>query len=309
MVTGGTGFIGSHLVEALVLKGASVIVPFRSHDPRSYFSTAHLADHVILTSGDLKDFSRIFDIMTKYEIEYVFHLGAQAIVTAAYHNPRETIITNVTGTTNILEAARVYGKIRGIVVASSDKAYGKTVHKYIESDPLCGDHPYEVSKSAEDLIAHSYYKTYKLPITVARFGNVYGEGDVNFNRIIPGIMESVLTRTTLHLRSDGSYIRDYIYVDDVVRGYMLLAKHIDRAIGEAYNFGSAESLSVLHVIRLTEKALRAKISYCVDNTAINEIPSQQLDYSKVAKAFGWEPKATMSHVLPKIKLWYKRYFK
>lgn len=258
LVTGGTGFVGSHLVESLISEGSRVIVPFRSLDPGSYFATQKLAKKVTLVSGDLKDFSRMFDIVTKYEIDYIFHLGAQAIVTTAYNNPRETITTNVLGTTNILEAARLYGSVKGIIVASSDKAYGKSTKKYVESDPLRGDHPYEVSKSSADLISLAYAKTYNMPIVVTRFGNIYGEGDLNFNRIIPSVLNAIITHTRLDIRSDGMFVRDYVYVKDVVVGYRVLLDCIDKSKGEAYNLSSGESLTVLEVINTIETMLKKK---------------------------------------------------
>lgn len=307
LVTGGNGFIGSHLVEMLLKKGSRVVIPYRSIDPYSYFSSKKMSSFVTLAQCDLKDFERVFDIVTKYEIDYIFHLGAQAIVTAAYHNPKETIVTNVLGTVNLLEAVRLYGKVKGIIIASSDKAYGKSSTMYVETDALRGDHPYEVSKSAEDLIAYSYFKTYGLPVVIARFGNVYGEGDMNFTRIVPGIIKSVITKDLLHLRSDGSYIRDYIYVKDVAQGYILLAEHVAAVKGEAFNFGSDDSLSVMDVIKLAEKSLRVIIPYTIDNTAINEIPRQQLDFTKIRNSIGWKPKFKMKKVLPLIKRWYKNY--
>ena len=303
LITGGTGFVGSHLVELLLKEKAHIVVPFRSLDPRSYFVTQKLSNKVILAVGELNDFSRMFDIVTKYEIEYIFHLGAQAIVTTAYKNPREAIATNILGTTNILEAARLSGGVKGIIVASSDKAYGKSRRKYIESDPLRGDHPYEVSKSSADLISMAYAKTYSMPIVITRFGNIYGEGDLNFSRIIPGAIKAIETRTTLEIRSDGTFVRDYVYVKDVVRGYLLLLDLIGKTKGEAYNISSEESLSVLELIRTIEKVLKKKVKYSILNSQQNEIPYQSLNFDKV-KALGYRSKDTLSKVLPKIFTWY-----
>mgnify|MGYP001566113127 CR=1 FL=1 len=303
LVTGGTGFVGSHLVESLISEGSRVIVPFRSLDPSSYFTTQKLAKKVTLVSGDLKDFSRMFDIVTKYEIYYIFHLGAQAIVTTAYNNPRETIVTNVLGTTNILEAARLYGRVKGIIVASSDKAYGKSTGKYVESDPLRGDHPYEVSKSSADLISFAYAKTYNMPIVVTRFGNIYGEGDLNFNRIIPSVLKSIITNSMLEVRSDGTFVRDYVYIKDVVAGYRVLLDHIDKVGGEAYNFSSDDSLTVLEVIKTIETILKKKVQYSILNTQQNEIPYQSLNFDKV-KGLGYAPSYTLKKILAKVYLWY-----
>lgn len=305
LVTGGTGFVGSHLVEELLNRGASVVVTFRSADPRSYFATRKLADRSILAVCDLKDTQRVFDVVTRYEVDYIFHLGAQAIVTTSYHNPFEAIATNVMGTVNVLEAARKFPGVKGVIVASSDKAYGKSSKPYMESDPLRGDHPYEVSKSSADLIALSYYKTYNTPVVVTRFGNIYGEGDLSFNRIIPGVMKALITGETLKLRSDGTFVRDYVYVGDVVLGYMKLLTNLTKVAGEAFNFSSKEKLSVLELIRVVEKVLKVKVPYRIVNTQKNEIPFQTLQIAKAGKLLGFSPRYTLSSTLPALYEWYK----
>ena len=215
LVTGGTGFIGSHLVKRLILEKANIVVPYQSLNPKSYFYSERLNKQVILAQKDLKNFKRTIDIVTKYEIEFIFHLAAQSIVPTAYHNPLETFETNIMGTANVLEAARLYGKVQGIIVVSSDKAYGK-IPKANEDDALYGNHPYETSKAACDLVATTYFATYGLPVAVVRFGNVYGEGDINFSRIIPGALRSIIKNESLLIRSNGKYVRDYVYVGDII---------------------------------------------------------------------------------------------
>jgi CDP-glucose 4,6-dehydratase len=305
LITGGTGFVGAHLVEALVKKGNRVIVTSRATDPASYFFREKLDKKVILAACDISDFGRVSNVITRYEVDTVCHLGAQAIVTTAYTNPREAIETNVMGTTNILEAARLYPRVRRIIVASSDKAYGKSKKEYVESDPLAGDHPYEVSKSAADLIAQTYSKTYHLPVVVTRFGNIYGPGDQNYNRIIPGIMQSIFSKEKLILRSDGTFIRDYVYVGDVVSGYIFLLDHFENANGQAFNLSSDESVSVIALIKKSQKILRKKIRYEIQNTQVNEIPYQHLSYDKIKK-LGWKPKYTLRKGLTLTYKWYKK---
>ncbi|MBI3576830.1 NAD-dependent epimerase/dehydratase family protein [Candidatus Gottesmanbacteria bacterium] len=307
LVTGGTGFVGSHLVEALIDCGASVVVPYRSLDPFSYFTTRGFAKKVILAIADVKEGQRIFDLVTKYEIDYIFHLAALATVPTAYENPLETIVTNVLGTANILEAARKTSRVKGVIVASSDKAYGKSKRVYVEEDALRGDHPYEASKSSADLIALSYAKTYNLPIVVTRFGNIYGEGDLHFNRIIPGALKAAITNSTLELRSDGTFVRDFVYVKDVVGGYLFLINHIEKATGEAYNLSSEESLTVIEVIKVIEKIINKKVPYSILNNQINEIPYQHLNYQKINK-LGWTPKYNLKISISDIYTWYQKYF-
>jgi CDP-glucose 4,6-dehydratase len=302
-VTGGMGLVGGHLVEALVRRKERVIVLFRSQDPHSYFYQQKLDKKVVLVSGDLKDYFRMYDILTKYEIDIVLHLGAQPIVTTAYNNPLETFNTNIIGTANILEACRQKGNLNAIIVASSDKAYGKSKQSYRETDPLSGDHPYESSKSCADLIAQTYIKTYHMPIVIARFGNIYGPGDYNFSRIIPGIMKSIITKRRLELRSDGSFVRDYVYVKDVVKGYLFLLDHIKKTKGEAWNLSSENSMSVIELIHVSEKILRKKIPYKILHIAKNEIPYQHLDYSKIKK-IGWKPIYTLKKGLEETYAFY-----
>lgn len=306
LVTGGTGFVGSHLVEELVRLGANVVTTFISTSPLSYFYTQGLNKKVKMVHLDVCDFENLFDLVTKFETEYIFHLAAQALVETAYYNPRRTLESNIMGTVNILEAARLYSKIKGVLIASSDKAYGKLRNKYIETDPLKGDHPYEVSKSAADLISYSYFRTYNLPVVVTRFGNIYGEGDLNFSRIIPGVIKALLRSEELGVRSNGKYVRDYLYVKDVVSGYLLLANNIDKVKGEAFNFGSDDTFSVIEVIRQTEKILKKKISYEILDIAKNEIPYQSLDYSKIKKKLGWQPKHSLKSTVKNIYNWYKQ---
>jgi CDP-glucose 4,6-dehydratase len=307
LVTGGTGFVGSHLVEELVRLDANVITTHISLNPRSYFSTRNLGKFVTMVNVDICNFESIFDVIAKFKIDYIFHLAAQPLVDVAYHNPRRTLESNIMGTVNILESCRLYKNIRGVVVASSDKAYGKLQKdKYFESDALKGDHPYEVSKSAADLICNTYFKTYDVPVIITRFGNIYGEGDLNFSRIVPGIIRSLFSKNTLEIRSNGKYVRDYLYVKDVVSAYLLLASNIEKAKGEAYNFGSEETLSVIEVIRRIEKSMNKKVNYKILNNAVNEIPYQSLDYSKIKKAFAWKAKNNFASTIKKIYSWYSK---
>ena len=304
LVTGGTGFVGSHLVEELVKLEAHVITTYEYSDPASYFMTQWLDRKVTMVKADVKNFDEMFDIVTKFEVEYIFHLAAQAIVEVAYYNPRKTLESNVMGTVNVLECARLYPKVKAVIVASSDKAYGKMdKEKYVETDPLKGDHPYDVSKSATDLICSCYFKTYGVPVIITRFGNIYGEGDLNMSRIIPSIIKCVIKRETLELRSNGKFTRDYLYVKDVVRGYLMLAEKIEQIKGEAFNFGSEDNLSVINLIKEAEKGLRTEIPYKIMNTAKNEIPNQSLNYNKIKK-LGWKQEELLKDTMQRMFDWY-----
>ncbi|MBU0586310.1 GDP-mannose 4,6-dehydratase [Candidatus Micrarchaeota archaeon] len=309
LVTGGTGMVGSHVIEKLINSEAEVVTLTRSHDPKAYFFTERLSDRAILANGDIRDYRRIVEIIGKYEIEHIFHLAAQPIVTTALWDPFGTFQTNVSGTVSILEAARARSDIKSIVVASSDKAYGQSRKlPYVEEMPLCGGAPYEASKSCTDIMSTCYAKTYGMPIAVTRFGNIYGPGDLNLGRIIPGSILAGMNGETLKIRSNGKMIREYLYVGDVAEGYLQLAERIKLAAGEAFNFGSGEKLSVLEVVDLISKVMGKKIDTKILNIACNEIPEQYLSSEKIAKRIGWTAKHSFDEGLKKTIPWYKKIF-
>lgn len=304
LVTGGCGFIGGHLVKQLKLQGGKITVLDIYLNLRSIFAQDNLSQSVNLKFIDIRNREKVLQVFKKIKPQFVFHLAAEAIVGKSYQDPYGTFGTNVMGTVNILDACRLFG-IKGVIVASSDKAYGKTHKAYKEDMSLQGDHPYDVSKSCEDLIAQTYHKTYNLPVAITRFGNVYGEGDLNFGRIIPDICMAIIKKKVLNIRSNGKYIRDYIYVDDVVNGYIFLLKNIQKARGEAFNFSSKDNLSVLELIRLAEKILKVKIDVKIQNIARNEIPYQHLNASKIG-TLGWGNKYNLKMTLPGIVEWYSK---
>ena len=308
LITGGAGFFGSHLAgKCLEDKASKVVVCDLVVEPRSYFLEQGLDKYVTYERCNIIDFGHIRSVIIKHNIDIVFHVAAQAIVDAAYHDPLGTINSNVIGTANVLEACRLYGKVESILVTSTDKAYGK-LPRVSEKNPLSGDHPYEVSKTSADIIARSYYKTYKLPVVVTRFGNVYGEGDLNFSRIMPGIMQSIVKNETLLIRSNGKYIRDYVYVGDVVDATLLLTKNIKRVQGEAFNISSLENLSVIEAVKRVKTILGLKVDYKILSIAINEIPEQSVNFNKIRSRLGWEPKNNFESSIPQIYEWYKSYF-
>ncbi|MFH0749614.1 MAG: NAD-dependent epimerase/dehydratase family protein [Candidatus Gottesmanbacteria bacterium] len=303
VVTGGAGFIGGHLVELLLQKKYKVIVIDIQKRCKSYFFLNKLDKKVVYKRVDIRKQKQVERFFGSVHPAYVIHLAAQPIVQDAYDRPYDVFDTNIMGTVNILEACRRDKKIKRILVASSDKAYGKTKKTYTESSPLQGDHPYDVSKSCEDLIAYTYFKTYNLPVVITRFGNVYGEGDVHFDRLVPGICESLITKKPFQIRSDGTYVRDYIYVNDVAAGYMTLLATKRDIEGEAFNFSSDDTYSVLKLIKQAELSLHVKIPYEIKNTAKNEIPYQHLNDTKI-RLLGWRGRMKFDKVFPKIFTWY-----
>jgi CDP-glucose 4,6-dehydratase len=305
LVTGAGGFKGSHLVEQLSKTKANIICLVRDFDPKSYFETKELGKKSTVVIGDLKDYKKIADIISKYEITTIFHLGAQPIVTTALLNPLETLESNIMGTVNVFEAARVYGKISEIVFVSSDKAYGPTEHvPYKEDGRLQGKAPYDVSKSCADLIAQMYAKIYNLPITITRCANVFGPGDLNMNRIIPGIIRAIIRNETLDIRSDGKMIREYIYVKDTIDAYITLAENINKAKEEAFNIAGHNIMSVLDVVKKVSEVIGKPVKTNILNKAKAEIPKQCLEGSKMKEFFGWEPKTDFEKAIKESYEWY-----
>lgn len=280
LITGGTGFIGRHLTEFLGSKKYKVI----SLDHKTF---------------DVNNKKQLFEIVKKSKPDYIIHLAAETIVGECYKNPYRTLKTNILGTVNVLEAARVLKNIKGVIIASSDKAYGKTKRTYTEESALRGDHPYDVSKSSADLIAQAYIKTYNLPIIITRSANVYGEGDPHTDRIIPGIVEAISKNKILKIRSNGRYRRDYIYVKDVANAYYFLIKNFEKAKGEAFNISSNENYSVLQLIKKIEKITGRKIKYKILNNAQNEIPYQKLNDEKLRK-MGWGNRDTIKGTIKEL---------
>lgn len=306
VVTGGAGFIGSHLVRSLLQQKAHVWIIDNNYSQASYTLFSDVMKSAKRVEVDIRNRSSIAREMQIIRPHFVYHLAAEAIVTDSFQNPYKTFQTNIMGSVNIFEALRSIKNIQGIIVASSDKAYGKTKKAYTEESPLRGDHPYDVSKSCTDLLSQTYSVSYGMPIVITRFGNVYGEGDPHFNRVIPGLCQAIVNNISFEIRSNGLFIRDYLYVEDVVSGYLFLLHHIKQAAGEAYNFSSSDTLSVLELIKKFEVVLGRKIPYAIINNEQNEIPFQHLDDTKIKK-LGWKQQYTLDQTIGPVYAWYAQH--
>ena len=310
-VTGCTGILGSWLTAALVESGANVIGLIRDRVPHSYLFQSGTAARIVQVDGDITDYALLERAVNEYEIDTVFHLAAQPLVRVANRMPIGTFETNVRGTWLLMEACRLSKTVSRIVVASSDKAYGDhDVLPYTEDAPLQGRHPYDVSKSCADLIARAFAATYDLPVAVTRCGNIYGGGDLNWDRIVPGTMRSVLRGEPPVIRSDGSPVRDYLYVDDIVEGYLRLAERLDDASlhGQAFNFGMDDPKTALDMVeRIIAISDYPGLKPVILSHASHEIQKQYLASEKARRVLGWQPRHALDEGLRRTLAWYRAY--
>jgi CDP-glucose 4,6-dehydratase len=280
--------------------------------PQSELVRTGLIENVKVVRGDIRDREILERTLGEYEIDTVIHLAAQTIVTIANRNPISTFETNIAGTWNLLEAARRSPKVKQLVMASSDKAYGdQEILPYDESTPLQGQHPYDVSKSAADLIASTSAKSYDLPVAITRCGNFYGGGDLNWNRIIPGTIRSIQRGQRPVIRSDGQYIRDYFYVEDGAAAYMLLAEQLagnPNLKGESFNFSNEIQVTVLEIVSKILRLMNSDLEPQVLNEASNEIRHQYLSAEKARRILNWHPLFNLDQALSSTIDWYKEFF-
>lgn len=311
LVTGATGLLGGWIVKALVGLQADVICLVRDWVPQSELTRSGTLDRVKVARGDVRDQAVLERVLNEFEIDTVLHLAAQTIVGTANRNPVSTFETNVAGTWVMLEAARRCSTVKQIVLASSDKAYGDQLNlPYTEDMPLQGSHIYDASKSCADLIAQSFAHVYDVPVAITRCGNFYGGGDLNWNRIVPGTIRSIMRGVRPVIRSDGSFIRDYIYAEDAVEAYLFLAEKLSGARdlrGEAFNFSNETQVSVLELVSKISAMMDSNLEPDVRNEASNEIRHQYLSAAKARKVLGWTPQFTLDTGLERTIAWYREF--
>ncbi len=311
-VTGATGMLGSWLVKDLLKLKAYIVVLIQDSNPQSELYRSRDIDNVTVVNGALEDFATLERAINQYDIETVFHLGAQTIVGTAERFPLSTFEANIRGTYNLLEACRLHKNlVKGIVVASSDKAYGEHPKlPYREDAPLRGRHPYEISKTCADLIAQSYFYSYQMPVAVIRCGNIYGGGDLNWSRIVPGTIRSFLANESPVIRSDGTFVRDYVYVKDVARTYLDVAERLDekKFWGEAFNCSNESPVAVLEIVKIIQDLMTCgHLKPKILNSARGEIFSQYLSSRKLRRMLKWKPRFDLKRGLSETIEWYHEF--
>lgn len=312
LITGYRGFLGSNLTKTLIPMAARVSGLDIESKRKNYILDNSDYKKIDAIKGSVDNYELIKDIIYRHKIKIIFHLAAEAIVGRALENPLKAFSTNIKGTWNILEACRKLGTVDAVIIASSDKAYGSPKKLPLKEDmPLAGDHPYDVSKSCADLIASTYHHSYQVPMAITRCGNIYGPGDMNLSRIVPDTIRCAISHKTLSIRSDGKFTRDYIYIDDIINGYMLLAQELRRRklSGEAFNFSNEHPITVIKLVKEIYRISGQKPDYKILDQTKCEIKHQYLSSAKARMTLGWKPEHDLEEGLAKTIQWYRGIWK
>ena len=309
LVTGASGLVGGAVVRLLLERGADVACLLRDWVPDSELVRGGLLARARVVRGDVRDQALLERALGEHEARTVIHLAAQTTVPVANRNPVSTFESNVAGTWALLEACRRSPQVGQVVVASSDKAYGEHARlPYDEDAPLLARHPYDVSKACADLVAQSYAATWGLPVAISRCGNFFGPGDLNWNRIVPGTVRSLLRGERPVVRSDGRFVRDYFYVEDGAAAYLLLAEALARdpgLRGRAFNFSNEQPLTVLELVERLQAVLGSALEPDVRNEASHEIRAQYLSAARARSELGWAPLFSLEQGLERTVAWYR----
>jgi len=310
-VTGANGFLGSWMCRTLFEKGAHVVGLVRDDIARSYLNVTGMDRRIDIVHGELENAALLERILNEFEIEFCFHLGAQPIVTTANRFPISTFESNIRGTWNLLEALRHNKEVKMTVVASSDKAYGSQSRMpYTEDAPLAGMNPYDFTKTCTDMMAQMYHRCYDVPLAISRCGNFFGPGDLNFSRIVPGTIRSLVHGKRPVIRSDGRYLRDYFFIEDAVSAYMALAENGDKTIGQAFNFGTETPTSVIEIVdKIIKLSGQLNLKPKILGKAKDEILVQYLSCEKAWRVLAWKPKVSLDVALVKTVRWYEGFLK
>ena len=310
LVTGIGGFVATHLAAELDDSGASVVGILRDSRGGRRLRMFDLLDRIDVVRGSIEDLALMERAFNEYEVEYCFHLAAQAIVGIANRSPLSTFESNIRGTWTVMEAARNSKLLKGVVMASSDKVYGdQDVLPYTEDSPLLARYPYDASKLCAEVLTRSYAATFDLPVGVVRCANIYGGGDLNWSRIVPATIRSMCTDEDPVIRSDGTLERDYMHVSDAVSAYVTLAENLDRpeVVGQAFNFGWGRGHSVLEIVETILKQGGSDLRPRILGQNKGEIQRQWLASDKAREVLNWEPNVDLDTGIRLSIDWYREY--
>ncbi len=311
LVTGATGHIGGWLTERLIASGAEVVCLVRDWVPQCELVRRGMIEQVKVVRGDLCDAGLLRRTLADYEINTVMHLAGQSIVGIGNVDPVTTFDSNIRGTWCLLEACRLSAAVQQIVVASTDKVYGECDQlPYIEDTPLLAVYPHDVSKACAEMIARSYAVTYGVNLGVIRLPNIYGGGDLNWTRIIPGAIRSIIRGEQPVINSNGRFIRDYLYVEDAVSAALLLAEKLaenPEVRSQAFNISSETHLTVLELVEHILKLMDSRLQPVIRDQAKNEIKNQYMSAAKAREMLGWQARFNIDEGLGRTIEWYKSY--
>lgn len=297
LITGITGFIGKSLKAELERQGVETFGQSRK---------MHTSKKIL--AADILNFEALNKFISKNDIKVIYHLAGESLVESGQKKPYQTFMTNAQGTLNVLESGRI-NRVEKIIISSSSHVYGRNKVPYYEGYMPRPSRPYETSKAVTDLIAQSYSESFGLPVLIPRFVNIYGPGDINFTRLIPKTIKSVLMSKKPQMWG-GSALREYLYIQDAVNAYLLLAGTEVKKIGQnkVFNFGSGDIISVKDLIgKITKISGFEKGIKKVNEKRELEIPSQYVSAKKAKKMLNWEAKTKLDEGLAKTIAWYKEY--
>lgn len=313
LVTGGTGFGGSHLCARLLDLGAKVYVLDRVFPHNSFLALQGLAPRLEFLQGDIRDLDGLRLAFERYQIDTVFHLAAQPIAPMSNVLPMETLSVNALGTYSVLEAMRGSSATKRLVFASSGAYYGTTTtDRAIREDdsPCAASNIYAPSKVAGDVAVRAYANIYGIKAAVCRFMNTYGPGDTNFSRIVPRAIRNVMTGAPYEFgdRDDGTTRLDYLYIRDMANAYLKLAEHLDTVSGEAFNFGRGHAVSTREITKLVSRVFDKGDREPLFHGAARAVPVvKYLDIQKAKEHLDWQPSTSLEQGLSETVDWYRRF--
>jgi CDP-glucose 4,6-dehydratase len=314
LVTGCTGLLGCWVSRRLCDLGARVVGLVRDAVTDGHpFERFGLRDRMKLVTGSVDDFDLVRRLVAEERVQVILHLAGQSRVHVAAERPRLAFEVNIRGTWNVLEAVRVAGTRTPVVLASSGTVYGTADElPFTEDTPLRSTSPYDASKACAESVARSYHATFGVPVCLVRSGNLYGGGDLHIERIVPGTIRALLSGERPVIQGDGRAVRDYLYVDDAARAYVMLAEATDDSeiAGEAFNLGAERPTTVADIVEtIMRVGGRPDLTAHVLGRPAPAVPAMVLSSLKARKAVGWRAETPLETGLASTIAWYREFWR